>query len=145
MQKNNDSDGKSLFKKDCVFCEIYLKEKKKIIHETPHTFSFHDRSKGGCYKHILVCPKKHIKNVNTIKKEDLEIVKEIKNAGKELAKKFGEGHNSRFGFHKPPFYSVTHLHMHVCVEPISGLWANNITFGWNLKRIDAVIKELEQK
>lgn len=145
MENTNFEKNQQIFKPNCIFCSIYLKEKEKLVHETANTFSFFDRDKGGCYAHLLVCPKRHIKNVNTIEKGDLSLILEMKQVGLELAQMYGKGKEARLGFHRPPFYSIKHLHMHVCVGPIKGIYANYVKFGLNLKRIDSVVQDLQPR
>lgn len=94
--------------------------------------------------HLLVCPKKHIKNFKFLKKEDLPMLRELAAEANSLGEKYSQGSKFRVGFHKPPFYSIKHLHLHVCVEPITGCFNNYLKYGWNMKGVDSVIEHLSK-
>lgn len=130
--------------KTCQFCAIREANTEKIIESTENTFSFHDRNIDRCKVHIMVCPRKHITNYKFLKKEDLPLLKEMASEAHRLGKKYGKGNKYRLGFHKPPFYSIKHLHLHICVEPITGCYNKIIKYGWNMKHIDTVIHSLEK-
>ncbi|CAG8576107.1 2119_t:CDS:2, partial [Dentiscutata heterogama] len=70
--------------------------------------------------HILVIPKRHIKNINGFTKEDVEM-----------------------GFGSPPFNSVLHVHMHVLSKPVTCSWPRSMAFGnWIFRNVDEVIAKL---
>ncbi len=58
--------------------------------------------------------------------------------------KYGKGDKFRIGFHKPPFYSIKHLHLHVCVEPIKGCFNSIVKYGWVMKDINDIIKNFDK-
>ena len=113
---------------DCVFCKVY-QDKDRLIDETARTFTIHDRSKGSASEHLLVCPKEHIKHIGLMNREDAELLKEMKGAAERVASKLAPNSEVIYGFHKPPFYTIKHLHLHVVVLPISNSFYKNITFG----------------
>ena len=123
MQNDVKKDVKTA--PDCPFCDIRDNKTEKIVHQSENTFAFHDRNSGRCKVHLMVCPRKCIKNYKYATKDDL-------------------GEKYRLGFHKPPFYSIKHLHLHICVEPINGCYNKIVKYGWNMKHIDDVIKNLEK-
>lgn len=129
---------------DCAFCDIKTNWKERIIEESPRTFSFYDRNSGRCKVHILICPKKHIKNYNFLNSSDLEMLLEMRQEAHRMGSKYGDGSPYRMGFHIPPFYSIKHLHLHLCIEPIHTCWSKAVTFGLNLKPLDQVIEKLEK-
>lgn len=128
----------------CVFCEILEDQTERVIEQSNRTFSFYDRNTGRCKVHILICPKKHIKNMNHLRREDLPLLAEMREEAHRIAQKYGGGSPYRMGFHIPPFYSITHLHLHLCVEPIYTCWSKAVTFGLNLKPLDSVIESVEK-
>ncbi|XP_045901267.1 histidine triad nucleotide-binding protein 3 isoform X1 [Micropterus dolomieu] len=71
--------------------------------------------KPGAPHHYLVVPNKHVGNCKSLSKEHMPLVKRMVEIGKEILQKNNVTDLSdvRFGFHWPPFCSVTHLHLHV--------------------------------
>jgi sulfate adenylyltransferase (ADP) / adenylylsulfatase len=130
---------------NCPFCDIRDNNPdSRIIEYSQNTFSFHDRNKGRCKVHIMTCPRKHIINYKHLKKEDIPILQEMKAEAHRIGVKYGQGNKFRIGFHKPPFYSIKHLHLHICIEPITGCFNQYIKYGWIMKDIDSVIHGLEK-
>ena len=130
---------------DCVFCQIYLKEKFKILDESENCILIMNRRKHGSKQHLLILSKSHIENVNSLDVSDLGMLKEMQQMAERATKKYGGGNPSRVGFHRPPFYSIKHLHCHVVIEPISSFYYNYISFWLNLKKLGTVIEELSNK
>ncbi|KAI3360404.1 hypothetical protein L3Q82_002315 [Scortum barcoo] len=71
--------------------------------------------KPGAPHHYLVVPTKHVGNCKSLSKEHVPLVQQMVEMGKEILQKNNVTDLSdvRFGFHWPPFCSVTHLHLHV--------------------------------
>lgn len=71
--------------------------------------------KPGAPHHYLVVPTKHVGNCKSLSKEHVPLVKRMVETGKEILQKnnITDLSDVRFGFHWPPFCSVTHLHLHV--------------------------------
>lgn len=68
---------------NCVFCGI-LNKKEKVIWENEQLFAFHSLQKCGSLEHILICPKIHIKDVNSLTIKDADLVRDLKVAGAEV-------------------------------------------------------------
>ncbi|CAI2179242.1 2183_t:CDS:10 [Funneliformis geosporum] len=65
-------------------------------------------------KHLLVIPRKHIDNIEELKKKDLELIRKLKEKGQEMIKKMKQDNpklDFRMGFHA--IQSLKQLHMHV--------------------------------
>lgn len=71
--------------------------------------------KPGAPHHYLVVPSKHVGNCKSLGKEHIPLVERMVQTGKEMLQKNNmvDLDDVRFGFHWPPFCSVSHLHLHV--------------------------------
>uniref|UniRef100_A0A3Q2SSS0 Adenosine 5'-monophosphoramidase HINT3 n=1 Tax=Fundulus heteroclitus TaxID=8078 RepID=A0A3Q2SSS0_FUNHE len=76
--------------------------------------------KPGAPHHYLVVPTKHVGNCKSLNKEHVPLVKQMVDVGKDVLQKNNvtDLADVRFGFHWPPFCSVSHLHLHV-LAPVS--------------------------
>ena len=105
----------------CVFCGIVNRtEPARIIDETEEFIVFRTL-KPYAKHHLLVCPKKHVTSVQSLKgEEDAEMVRRMVDLGNKC---LGELQNSVEGkcqergahkhcFHVPPYNSIDHLHLH---------------------------------
>ncbi|CAH8487052.1 unnamed protein product [Schistosoma turkestanicum] len=104
--------GKS---EDCIFCSIaYGKTSQAIRFETNDIVIFDDHLPKAQY-HFQCVPKKHIKNAKSLTYEDIPLVVNMINCGRNyLTKQLQlDPEEFLFGFHWPPFNSVHHLHMHI--------------------------------
>ncbi|KAG1936571.1 aprataxin isoform j [Pimephales promelas] len=74
----------------------------------------------GAPHHYLVVPNKHVGNCKSLRKEHMPLVEKMVDIGKEILQKNNvtDLNDVRFGFHWPPFSTVTHLHLHV-LAPVS--------------------------
>ncbi|CAG8753392.1 33576_t:CDS:2, partial [Gigaspora margarita] len=94
--------------------------------------------------------KRHIKNIREFKKEDLELVKKMKDVGFRLiSEKLGNDESPitsdkyLMGF-SSPFNTVFHVHMHVLSKPLTCSWIRSLAYenGWFFKNVDEVIANL---
>ncbi|KAJ1648258.1 hypothetical protein LPJ64_000414 [Coemansia asiatica] len=94
--------------KNCVFCNAL----DRIVYEDDEFIAFHD-IKPDAALHLLVIPRVHFGTIKELKPEDLPMIGRMQDIGKRLLEEQGfSGDNARFGFHRPPFNSIHHLHMH---------------------------------
>ncbi|XP_073341436.1 adenosine 5'-monophosphoramidase HINT3 [Pagrus major] len=103
------------YDKKCIFCKIINNEMgTELLHCDEEISCFRD-IKPGAPHHYLVVPTKHVGNCKSLSKEHVPLVKQMVETGKEILQKNSVTDLSdvRFGFHWPPFCSVTHLHLHV--------------------------------
>ncbi|XP_020489305.1 histidine triad nucleotide-binding protein 3 [Labrus bergylta] len=103
------------YEKKCIFCRIVNNELgTELLHCDEEISCFRD-IKPGAPHHYLVVPSKHVGNCKSLSKEHVPLVKRMVETGKEILQKNNVTDLSdvRFGFHWPPFCSVTHLHLHV--------------------------------
>ncbi|XP_034058580.1 histidine triad nucleotide-binding protein 3 isoform X1 [Gymnodraco acuticeps] len=109
---NDPAEG---YEKKCIFCKIVNKEMgTELLHCDEEISCFRD-IKPGAPHHYLIVPTKHVGNCKSLRKENVPLVKRMVETGKEILQKnnITDLNDVRFGFHWPPFCSVTHLHLHV--------------------------------
>ena len=142
---NFSNSAKDDGRENCVFCEIWRTRSDRVIYSTDNTFIFHSRTKSGAVERLLVCPKDHIKHAGKLEKNDAWLLLEMRDAGISISERLRPGAAIKMGFHKPPFYSIKHLHLHVVVLPIKGWYFNCFTFGCIFYPIDKEITRLQRK
>ncbi|XP_051575673.1 adenosine 5'-monophosphoramidase HINT3-like [Myxocyprinus asiaticus] len=69
---------------------------------------------GAPYLYLVV-PTKHVGNCKSLRKEHVPLIEKMEETGKKILQKNNvtDFNDVTFGFHWPPFCSVTHLHPHV--------------------------------
>ncbi|KAK1795016.1 hypothetical protein P4O66_010205 [Electrophorus voltai] len=108
-------DQNDSYDKRCIFCKIVNGEMNtELLYSDEDTSCFRD-IKPGAPHHYLVVPTKHVGNCKSLHKEHIPLVEKLVETGKEVLRKnnYSDLSDIRFGFHLPPFQSVTHLHLHV--------------------------------
>ncbi|MFC1625164.1 histidine triad nucleotide-binding protein [Patescibacteria group bacterium] len=101
--------------KDCVFCKIVKGELPSTkIYEDSEIIAFKD-IKPLAPVHYIIVPKKHIKNLNEVKKEDSDLLGKIQFISSELAKKLNiaDGFRVSCANEKKGGQSIFHLHYHL--------------------------------
>ncbi|KAJ7266553.1 HIT-like protein [Mycena rebaudengoi] len=138
----------------CAFCQVTQSEGFNIVYEDETFVAFQDH-KPAAVHHIQVIPKRHIKSVKSLQKQDLDLVINMKNIGDKLLDDLHVASSMRvMGFHIPPFNSVNHLHLHVhglpykplrqSKYPISaGYFGYQKGFSWFIE-VNQVLRSLEQ-
>ena len=132
----------------CPFCIIKETDKDRIVFEDEQIIIFKDRAPVA-EVHLLCIPKRHIKNKNYLTKNDLNLLNHMYITSREFIvlnhkDRLMNNINPIFGFHKPPFYSVKHLHMHCIIPP----YTNKIMKCLNsciFKNFDDVVREINEK
>jgi len=98
----------------CLFCKIVRKEiPAKIVHETADTLAFRDINPQAP-QHILVIPKRHIANLNTL--DDPSVVARLTDAARAIASQEGfadNGYRAVINTLADGGQTVDHLHVHV--------------------------------
>ncbi|KAJ2264291.1 hypothetical protein J3F81_006289, partial [Coemansia sp. RSA 371] len=93
---------------NCVFCNPL----DRVVYEDTDFIAFHD-IKPDATLHLLVIPRQHYGTVKELTPEDQPMVKRMLEIGQLLLEERGFTEDTtRFGFHRPPFNSIHHLHMH---------------------------------
>lgn len=138
----------------CVFCDIVggRSPDSKIVFENERFIIIEDIKPASDF-HYLALPKEHIKDCTKLREVDkplgkfsirwtecsfnydfvFRIVKEMQQELNNLfVKKEVDLEDATFGFHWPPFNSISHLHMHA-IAPVSKM---NFISRWLFKPIN---------
>lgn len=101
---------------DCLFCKIIAGDiPAKKVYENEYVLAFEDISPMAPV-HVLIIPKKHIKDLNAISKENIDDIKNVMNAIKEVAKICGvydSGYKIISNTGRDGGQEVPHLHFHL--------------------------------
>jgi len=102
--------------KDCIFCKIVNgKTSTKFLFENDNIVVFKDINPHAPV-HLLIVPKKHIRSVNDLTKEDEKIVSETIMTGRDMAKQEGvseSGYKLLFNVERGGGQIIFHLHLHL--------------------------------
>lgn len=107
----------------CVFCNV-TPDRFRIVIEDEKLICFTDRSPGAAI-HLLVIPRNHIANVQSLTHNHTELVRQMQALGNkalDLVSSSNCAPERRFGFHIPPIRSVDHLHLHCLELPFKSQW-----------------------
>ena len=133
--RDNHDSTKNIFSEQyqlCKFCQII--RNNETLPEMKRNYSddlisvFEDARPAAKY-HLLVCPKEHIKSINTLdykSKKDFDLLSYMKTKSIEIMRDkalktnqpFDES-NLKIGFHRVLSTSIDHLHMHVFALPFN--------------------------
>jgi histidine triad (HIT) family protein len=99
---------------ECVFCKIINKEKSAdIVYEAENLIVFKDMNPKAPV-HLLIIPKKHVKSIISLTKEDYSLISDIVFTAKNMAVKQGLiGYRLSFNVGREGGQVVDHLHMHL--------------------------------
>ena len=102
--------------KDCLFCKI-------VKGEVPSEFLYEDNDfvvfrdiKPAAPVHLLIVPRKHIRSINDLQKEDETIISGLFMIAADMAKKQGvntSGYKLLFNVEKGGGQVIFHLHLHL--------------------------------
>ncbi|XP_026469997.1 histidine triad nucleotide-binding protein 3-like [Ctenocephalides felis] len=106
---------------NCVFCQICEgTAPSNTIFKNENFIVFACRTQATKH-HYLVCPIQHINDAKSLVPGQETLVEEMYKIAKQIVIDKGENLNeARFGFHWPPFHSISHLHLHI-LAPVDGL------------------------
>jgi histidine triad (HIT) family protein len=100
----------------CLFCRIVAGEvPSDAVKETDLTYAFRDISPAAP-KHILVVPKRHIRDAAELKPSDGELLGALVTTAQQVAKQEGideSGYRLVFNVGRDALNEVPHLHLHV--------------------------------
>jgi len=100
----------------CLFCQIANHQQKAdIVYENKELIVFKDINPKALV-HLLIVPKKHIKSINQLTKEDKDLVSQMIFLAKDLAKKQSiaeKGYRLTFNVGRGGGQLIDHLHLHL--------------------------------
>ncbi|KAL3671326.1 hypothetical protein V7S43_003256 [Phytophthora oleae] len=107
----------------CTFCSETLRARNDILYEDAQVIAMLDHTPRAT-KHVLVIPHEHIPSVDDLTLAHYDLLEHMLLTGKEILAKSGfvDKENCRFGFHRSPFASVPHLHLHCLGLPFLPAW-----------------------
>ncbi|MFC6670700.1 histidine triad nucleotide-binding protein [Marinobacterium aestuariivivens] len=100
---------------DCIFCRIARREAPaEVLYEDERILAFHDHAPKAAV-HLLVVPKKHIRNLADLKPEDGELIAHLMMALPDIAQAAGLENGFRTLTNTGPggHQEVYHLHFHI--------------------------------
>lgn len=101
---------------DCIFCKIISKEiPANIIYEDENVISFYDAHPVAPI-HFLVIPKKHIKSLNYLEKDDIMLVGHIQYIISKISKDLNiadDGYRVICNTGSNGGQVINHIHYHV--------------------------------
>ena len=108
--------------KKCIFCDLKttLKEsgRKELFRDALVTV-FESKAKDA-KKHLLIIPNKHLIGTENLDHTHEGLLKHMLEVAQGVV---GKNHKKYImGFHKSPFSSVDHLHMHCVLPPFKSWW-----------------------
>jgi len=99
----------------CVFCKIAAGElKAEIVYQDEHIVAFKDHAPKAPV-HLLVIPRKHIRNLNAIEEGDSELIAHLMMSLPKIAKEQGllDGFRTITNTGKGGRQEVYHMHFHI--------------------------------
>jgi diadenosine tetraphosphate (Ap4A) HIT family hydrolase len=111
----------------CPFCTIVARgtsdDGRTLLFSDERVVVFNDRSPASKV-HLLVCPRVHLDDVNSLDRTHVELVRHMRDTGTAMLHQLGESDEEAhvLGFHVPPWTSVHHLHLHCIALPWTPSW-----------------------
>jgi histidine triad (HIT) family protein len=101
---------------DCIFCKIIEKKiPAKIVHEDEHTIAIEDINPQAP-THILIVPKKHIRDIHSFKHIDRELIGHLFFVAQTIGEKHGldkSGYRMVINNGRDAGQTVFHIHLHL--------------------------------
>uniref|UniRef100_A0A7S1DS35 HIT domain-containing protein n=1 Tax=Hemiselmis andersenii TaxID=464988 RepID=A0A7S1DS35_HEMAN len=111
---------------ECVFCDYVAgRKERELLYSDDRVVVFRSRTPVAA-EHLLVVPREHLGTVHELRPSDYDLIKHMEDVGRKTLSTIPPPPDSPhhaavpggpvFGFHRPPFNSVHHLHLH-CIKP----------------------------
>lgn len=133
---------------DCLFCRILGgKEPAQIVKDSEQFVAFKTIAPASPY-HLLISPRKHIQNIHALCKADVALIHELKAFGLSALTADQQSSGVQMSFHRPPYNSIDHLHLHVIAYKSQMSWVGYLKYmtgtPWCID-VDALIEQLRNK
>ena len=128
----------------CVFCEIPIKNRKRILFEDESIIIIKDINPIS-FIHLQCIPKIHIKNINSLTYKNISLIEHMRDVSiNYIISNYEQINKNNIiqGFHIPPFYSVKHLHLHCIVPPYNNCLIKLIKVNCIMRNVDVVLNKL---
>ena len=133
----------------CLFCDIMDKvEPGSIVRENELFVAFKTIAPASS-NHLLICPRMHIQNVNTLTgSSDVQMLNKMKEFGRLALG--DDSADAQYSFHIPPWNSIDHLHMHAIGNRPSMGWKGALKYWqgtfycWSVEEAIRVIEKASQ-
>eukprot|EP00753_Platysulcus_tardus_P019526 PLAT7265.1.p1 GENE.PLAT7265.1~~PLAT7265.1.p1 ORF type:complete len:137 (+),score=40.44 PLAT7265.1:95-505(+) len=134
----------------CVFCDggrAALARGSRLVWEGVHSLALSD-ARPRAAVHLLLCSKEHIEDLSRLERRHIPLLEEMLAIAPQLAESEYGGDVAgklALGFHRWPWVSVKHLHMHVLVPPyrFGQAWRYQPALR-TMKEATAVLEELQR-
>lgn len=112
--------------RECIFCGIVKQAGSpgsRVLYQDDAVVVLPDIRPAAAV-HLLVLPRTHVPNVSSLAGPDVALVRHMVAVGEQLLQQEDQKQPGlqpavhKFGFHKPPFRSVDHLHLHCFTLPL---------------------------
>lgn len=101
---------------ECIFCKIVEKKMPaNLVYEDEHSIAFEDINPQAT-THVLIVPKKHIRDIHSIKHEERELIGHLFFVAKMLGEKRGldiNGYRLVINNGRDAGQAVFHIHLHL--------------------------------
>ena len=105
----------------CIFCPggVGAEPRSKRLHTDDPCYVVRDIA-PACQTHLLIVPVRHVRDIDALEgEEDARLVEHMERVGRRLLEEHAAAHEHMVGFHRPPFNSVSHLHLHCFALPFT--------------------------
>ncbi|CAK4085831.1 unnamed protein product [Aphanomyces euteiches] len=116
----------------CKFCHIVATCSDEVLYEEDLISVFRPLHPAN-ESHVLIVPKQHVRNINFLTTADIALLERMKEVAMFILSQMG--YHTLFGrseihlsFHRPPFNSIDHVHMHAMVQDVQGGKLSRINF-----------------
>lgn len=102
--------------KDCLFCQIIAGQRQAdFVYQDETIVAFNDKYPHAPI-HLLIVPRKHIRSINDLTKEDAPIISHMFMKARDLAKEASverSGYNLLINVERGAGQVIFHLHLHL--------------------------------
>ena len=131
----------------CIFCEIPIKNRKRILFEDELIILIKDINPIALI-HLQCIPKFHIKNINTLTYKNIPLIEHMRDVSINYILSNYDKNNKKEiiqEYNKHPFYSVKHLHLHCIVPPYNNCFIKLFKVNCIMRNVNVVLNKLKKE